>query len=83
VTGKLSSLRWILRGQKPSVVLGLVTLGLAAILLVLGVIGVIGLQHGKDSGFLAAVGLGAGLFTGVYAVAHLSFALVDRKHLRD
>jgi len=83
MTSKQSPLRRLMLGQKPNLVLGLVTLVLAGVLLWFGVLGVIGLQHGKDSGFLATAGLMAGAFTGVFAVAHLSSALLDRKSLRD
>lgn len=83
MTCKQSPLRRLILGQKPNLVLGLVTVALATVLIWFGILGVIGLQHGKESGFLAVVGLAAGAFTGVFAVAHLSFALLDRKNLRD
>lgn len=83
MTPKQSFLRRLTLGQKPNFILGLITVALAGILIWFGVLGVIGIQHGRDSGYLAVVGLTAGTFTGVFAVAHLSFALLDRKNPRD
>lgn len=83
MSNKQSPLRRLTLGQKPNLILGLVTITLAAVLIFFGVIGYIGLQQGKDSGFLTVVGLAAGIFTGSFAIAHLSFAILDRNSLRD